>query len=236
MRATGREPDGLAATTARAGQLSLALLLGLIAAVGALLIFAWLARGTRAGHTFAFDETLRAALHQYASPGLTALMRAVTQLGSTKFLLFAGALSATTFALLRWWRALTLFSFVFLGAILLNQSLKLIFQRARPSPFFDTPLPSSYSFPSGHALWSFCCYGALAAILNARIRNRAARSLVWTLVIVLVGLIGISRVYLGVHYPSDVLAGYAIALVWVVAVALGDHLLRRHRSATAQQV
>lgn len=115
-------------------------------------------------------------------------------------------------------------------------AFKLSFQRPRPVPFFDTPLPSSYSFPSGHALFSFCFYGMLAAIITARLHSRSARTVIWLLAGVLVALIGLSRIYLGVHYPSDVLAGYAAALVWVVAVAFGDHMLSRRRRAPTIKV
>src|ERR1700682_753225 len=103
------------------------------------------------------------------------------------------------------------------GAVALDELLKLVFHRPRPEAYFGYPLPSSYSFPSGHAVSSCCFYGVLAAIVTARMRSRAAKSAVWTAAALMAALIGLSRIYLGVHYPSDVVAGYAVAVVWVAA-------------------
>jgi len=116
------------------------------------------------------------------------------------------------------------------GASILLFTLKNIFQRARPQPFFETLLPASYSFPSGHSLLSFCFYGALAAIVTRRIERRLFQVIVWTFAGSLVALIGLSRIYLGVHYPSDVLAGYTAAFVWIVAVAVTDRFLQHRKS------
>jgi hypothetical protein len=102
-----------------------------------------------------------------------------------------------------------------LGALVLDLSLKYAFHRPRPVPFF-VPAPYTYSFPSGHSLFSFCFYGVLAGLLTRRIRSRRWRVLIWTLAALLVATIGLSRVYLGVHYPSDVIAGY-------LAFTLGEH-------------
>jgi undecaprenyl-diphosphatase len=107
-----------------------------------------------------------------------------------------------------------------IGGSLLMGVLKISFHRPRPQPFFDTLLPASYSFPSGHALLSFCLYGAAAALFSADQKKLWVRIAIWTVAAVLVGAIGFSRVYLGVHYPSDVLAGYLGALVWVLGVGI----------------
>ena len=98
--------------------------------------------------------------------------------------------------------------------------LKLSFHRQRPQPFFDTHLPASYSFPSGHALLSFCLWGAGAALFTADQKKRWVRIAILTIAVVLVVAIGFSRIYLGVHYPSDVLAGYLGALVWILGVGI----------------
>jgi membrane-associated phospholipid phosphatase len=111
-----------------------------------------------------------------------------------------------------------------LGVAVLDVALKHAFHRPRPVAFFGAS-PSSYSFPSGHALGSFCFYGILAAILAERARGRGAKLCIWMAAVVLVGMIGFSRIYLGVHYPSDVIAGYCAAAVWVGAVGFLDMTL-----------
>lgn len=206
------------------------LLVGLIAAALAIFLFGWLAEDVFEGATIRFDETVRAAVHQTATPILTAVMKIVTVFGSTVFLTTATLAGAAAFYYFKHKRGLALLSLTMVGNTILLFSLKTGFKRVRPEPFFDYALPASYSFPSGHSLSSFCFYGILAALLTARMENRALKILVWTLAVVLILLIGLSRVYLGVHYPSDVLAGFAVGLIWVVTVALGDFFLKR-RSA-----
>jgi len=103
------------------------------------------------------------------------------------------------------------------GMAALDITLKLAFHRPRPLAYFG-PTPTTYSFPSGHAMGSVCFYGVLAAILAARASGRGAKWGIWMGAVLLIGLIGYSRIYLGVHYPSDVIAGYCAGAVWVGAV------------------
>ncbi|HXG86290.1 MAG TPA: phosphatase PAP2 family protein [Pyrinomonadaceae bacterium] len=203
------------------------LIVGLTAAIAAVFLFGWLAQEVFDGATINFDETARDAIHRMATPFLTELMKIFSFLGSTAFLVALGLMVAVALYRLKHKRGLVLFLITTLGEAVLLLSLKLSFRRARPEPFFDYALPSSYSFPSGHSLLSFCFYGILAWLITARMENRNLKILVWTLTASLILLIGLSRVYLGVHYPSDVLAGYAAGLVWVVTVALGDFFLTR---------
>ena len=205
--------------------LGLLLSLGLVAAACTLYLFAGLAEEVYEGDTRQFDESALALVNGFASPSLTSFMRAVTYLGSVAFLTGAGACAVLVFVLARRRRAAVTLIVTMAGAALLNFTLKLVFGRERPEPFFDTPLPESYSFPSGHALLSFCFYGVIAAVITARIEGTGRRAAVWAGAVLLVTLIGLSRVYLGVHYPSDVAAGYAAAFVWVVIVASADRIM-----------
>jgi undecaprenyl-diphosphatase len=77
-------------------------------------------------------------------------------------------------------------------------------------------------------------FGETLPVMGARLRSLAVRLTVWAVAVSLIILVGISRIYLGVHYPSDVLAGYMTAFIWVMAVALGDHWLRRHVPAEVE--
>jgi undecaprenyl-diphosphatase len=105
-----------------------------------------------------------------------------------------------------------------LGGETIDQALKVFFHRTRPEAFFGLAQPETYSFPSGHSMASCCFYGAAAALLGTRIHSRAARAALWAGAAVLVAAIGFSRVYLGFHYPTDVLGGYTAGLAWLAAL------------------
>jgi membrane-associated phospholipid phosphatase len=128
---------------------------------------------------------------------------------------------------------------VLAGAELLNLVLKLSFHRARPEVAFihlDT-----YSFPSGHAMISAAAYGALAYLAWGRVRTRGRRLVLIAGTVVLVALIGFSRLYLGVHYLSDVLAGIAGGAFWLaVSIALqaayGDRFAARVAGSTVDRL
>jgi undecaprenyl-diphosphatase len=201
------------------------LFFGMALALAALFSFVWMADEIMEGDTLRFDEYIRGFVHQLAFPALTTLMQTASFLGSTLFLTLFGIGVVITLYLKKHRRGAILFTLTTIGASLLLVSLKFTFRRARPEPFFDTILPASYSFPSGHSLASFCFYGALAAIITVRIKKLWLKTLVWLAAAIMILLIGISRVYLGVHYPSDVLAGFAVGLIWVITIAVGDRLI-----------
>jgi undecaprenyl-diphosphatase len=190
----------------------------------ALVALDWLADEMRAGDTLAFDLRLRDAVHALATPKLTHLCIVVSTLGGPSVLVPVGALFVAAFAWRRWWRGAVLLLLAMLGANLLDFTLKHTFQRARPSPFFHYPLPASFSFPSGHALFAFCFFTTAAALTSPRLRHPVARGLVWAVAATLILAIGFSRIYLGVHYPSDVAAGYAAGLLWCSVIIAGDRV------------
>ena len=208
----------------RPARLRTALLAALAAAVMALLLFAWLADEVFEGDVAAFDARLRSAVHAFTSPLLTALMRAFSLAGD-RGLIAAFAAAVVVFLVLRWRRAALWLVFSTAGALVLDLALKNAYHRPRPAPFFGG-LPHSFSFPSGHALFSFCFYGVLAGVLSARLRSPGLKVLVWVVAAVLIAAIGLSRIYLGVHYPSDVLAGYLAAAVWVSSLVAADRWRR----------
>lgn len=222
-------PEALPTTQGEQRRMSAALIVGLLAAAAALMLFAWLGGEIQEGEVLTLDERVRGMLHQVASPGLTALMVAASRYGGPAILVPVGLAVALAFLVRGWQRGALLVVVTLAGAGLLNGLLKLYFARIRPDPFFDYPLPGSPSFPSGHALYAASVFGGLAVLLSARLGNHLLRILVWSAAILLAGLVGLSRVYLGVHYPSDVLAGYAIGVIWVTAVAFGDRLARHRR-------
>jgi undecaprenyl-diphosphatase len=211
-------------TGAPAALAGLAALLGLGLVVLSLVFFGWLADEMLEGETLAMDLRIRAAVHALASPGLTRGLVLLSTLGGPAVLVPLGVALAALFAWRRWWRGAALLGVSMLGAGVLDATLKLAFHRPRPAPYFDYPAPASYSFPSGHALFAFCFFATGAALLAPRLVHPALRWLVWLGAAAIVLLIGLSRIYLGVHYPSDVLAGYAAGLLWSSIIMLGDRV------------
>ena len=119
------------------------------------------------------------------------------------------------------------------GGMVVNVLLKYTFQRERPS--FDEPLVqlATYSFPSGHTSGATLFYGVLAAFLIMHWRGAGARLLVLLAACIMVALVACSRVYLGAHYLSDVVAGVAVGCAWLAICITGISTLRRRRSARA---
>lgn len=170
-----------------------------------------------------------------SDPGLTAF-RVVTNVGSPAAALAIGALACLLLYRRRQLADAALLPLVLGGAELLNLVLKLSFHRARPDVAFvhlDT-----YSFPSGHAMISAAAWGALAFLAWGRV---ARRRLVVAAALLLIALIGFSRLYLGVHYLSDVLAGVAAGAAWLgislaVHAAWGERLAERLAGSRADRL
>jgi len=186
-------------------------------AVGSLLLFAWLAEVVLSESVVRSDENIRAFVHQFASPALTHAMRFITNFGDWQIILFGTLILLGVLAYLRAFEYMKLVAITMTGGGILDGVLKDTFHRVRPEAFF-IPRPSTYSFPSGHALISLCFYTLLAGIISLQWTRLWQRILTWTLATCAIGSIGFSRIYLGVHWPSDVLAGYAAALMWMGAV------------------
>jgi membrane-associated phospholipid phosphatase len=167
-----------------------------------------------------WDARFNRWLNDEAWEPLVRLFEAVTLTGSSLFL-FALTGAAVALSLGRGDRPdALLVSSAFVGAQALNIVLKLGFERPRP-PFHDPELTvSTFSFPSGHASASVAVYGAFAIVLLRSITRWTHRAIVLGTLAVLLALIGFSRIYLGAHYFSDVLAGYSIGAAWLAFCVL----------------
>ena len=182
------------------------------------------------------DAAFTDFLHGLANPTLDALMNSVTDLGSTVVLAVVVGVAAVLLVVRRR-RPEALFLVVALvGTLVLNDRLKLFFQRPRPG--FDwAALPPESGFPSGHSMNSFVVYLAIALVIW-RLGGRRVGIVAIALAIVLAVSVGISRIYLGAHWLSDVIGGYLAGALWllslVAATAVVSRLLRSGRSdATA---
>ena len=202
--------------------------LSLVIAVLTLFLFSWIAERVSREHVLKFDLSVRMWVHQFASPTMTTIMTAFSFIGED-VLVVALVVALIVFLKLRWRRAAWWLIVTMAGALVLDLTLKFGFHRARPTPFFGS-MPHTYSFPSGHSLFSFCFYGVMAGLLARRIPSLPLRILLWTCACLLIGCVGLSRIYLGVHYPSDVLGGYLAATVWVSSMMAVDHMRSNNKA------
>ena len=179
------------------------------------------------------DQSTAEALHTHASeaPGLTECFRIVGFPGSLVALALVGVLVAVALLVRRSWSTLYTWLAAVLGGEALNLLLKDLF--ARPRPSFEHPLvvETSYSFPSGQAMESLVVYGMLAYFALLTLRSKRMRVVSVGGAVVLVTLIGFSRVYLGAHYVSDVVGGFAAGGAWLSAVITVWEAVRRRDMA-----
>ena len=173
------------------------------------LVFALLAIAVVCGGPIWFDAPVRDALRGVSTPALTEAMRGLTLLGWDRFVIPLLALAAWRLETLGRRREAIALAAVVIGLEVLVNLLKLVFARERPEALYGYTEPPTASFPSGHAALSLGLYGMAAALGRGAARFIAAALLAL--------LIGLSRVYLGIHYPSDIVAGYALALASLVA-------------------
>ena len=213
--------------------LGLHLTLGLLAAVGCLWLFGSVAEDLLNNDPLVrFDEVVATTLHNLATPALTTFFVVITALGSLETIALLGLLVAIIYGLRQRWLYVATWLAVLAGGEVLNQMLKAVF--ARPRPYFVDPLlpESGYSFPSGHAMESLVVYGMLAYFAVLALSSWKARTAVVFGTALLVVLIGFSRMYLGVHYFSDVVAGFAAGGVWLSACITAIESIRRGRHRT----
>lgn len=191
--------------------LGLVLILGLVAVFTALAEDVWFREG------FSWDAPIMLAVHRFNQPSVDQLMWILTQTGEAGAIAVAATMAFWFWRRGRWVDVATIMTSLG-GAAALNATLKLVFARPRPAVFTPLAVESGFSFPSGHVTASVAVYGALAIYLwRGGHRLAAVLSGAWILVV------AFTRVYLGVHYPSDTLAALAFTSLWVILViALRD--------------
>ena len=208
--------------------------LGLLITTGCSCLFVALAIGVLTGGPLVrLDQSTAEALHTHASGASkqTDFFHIVSILGSLEALALVGALVAVALLVQRSWLTLSTWLAAVLGGEALNLLLKHLF--ARPRPHFGHPLvvETSYSFPSGQAMESLVVYGMLVYFALLTLRSKRMRVVSVGGAVVLVTLIGFSRVYLGAHYVSDVVGGFAAGGAWLSAVITVWEAVRRRDMA-----
>lgn len=179
--------------------------------------------------TQSIDTRILLTIRQWHTPFLDRVMVVITNIGSPTVLLVASLVLAA-FLLWRKQRAETAtLTIAAIGALVLNTVLKDLFARARPELWQRTVDVNFYSFPSGHAMMSLVVFGIIGYLLAVHAPRWQVAIATGT--VLLVCAIGFSRLYFGVHWPTDIVAGYAAGTVWLVACILSLEIWkRRYRS------
>jgi undecaprenyl-diphosphatase len=214
---------GAPALIAHIAGMERATLVGVIAAAVLLLAFAALANAVGEGSTRAFDEWLLVALR---TPGdladpigpkwLEEMMRDFTAMGSTGVLTLMVLAVAGFLALTAKTHAAVFVPISVAGGVAISQAMKLFFGRPRPELVPHGAEVYTASFPSGHSMMSAVVYLTLGALLARTQSDLGVKAYILVVAVFLTVLVGTSRVYLGVHWPSDVLAGWALGGLWAL--------------------
>jgi undecaprenyl-diphosphatase len=218
-----------------AGIVTLRLVLGVLVSLAAIGGFAWIRESVkdRRTDTTALDRAVLTWDHTHQTPWLTELAKGLAFLGSPPVII-AIAVIATIIGF--FWRkvrgAAWTMPIAVAGSGLLIQAMKLEFHRPRPTLYTQVIPETGYSFPSGHSLIAVVVYGLLGYFAMHLFRAHAARFAIGTATVVIVLLIGLSRPYVQVHYPTDVLAGWIGGIPWLTTcLSIHEHLTRHFAEA-----
>jgi undecaprenyl-diphosphatase len=167
------------------------------------------------------DQSVFEWFLEHREPWLTTVMKAVTLLGGSAFLI---PLAIGIGAWFRWrsgrWQPLAMLGCAYLGALILSNSIKTLADRGRPPASLAIGVYDSPALPSGHATHAAAVWLMVGLVVAATAPRGRQRFAVWTAVVSIVVLVGVSRLYLGAHWLTDVLAGWAIGALWVLLVML----------------
>ncbi|WP_158233915.1 phosphatase PAP2 family protein [Sporosarcina sp. P34] len=181
--------------------------------------FAYIARSIHLQTISSFDEPIIDFVQSAESKGLTSLMKLFTTIGSTTSV---ALLAVLTLGVLLWKKhrdQAVLFAIALAGTGILNQVLKFIFKRERPN-FHRLIDIGGYSFPSGHTMMAFSLYTILAYIVWRDLKTTGSRIAITILAVFMIIMIAVSRIYLGVHFPSDIVGGLLASSVFLFGVIL----------------
>ena len=218
------------------GGIGIFLVAGLVIGMAGTAAFVALADEVREGDTQAFDEAVIRWIQGYHSPLLDRVMIELTALGTGTTVLMIVIVAGLFLTLTQHKYSAILLLVATTGGLALNGILKLGFDRPRPSIFIPAVHTVSSSFPSGHAMSSAIVYGTVAYLAARLHRRRWARWLVMMFALVVIVLISFSRMYLGVHYPSDVLAGVVIGLAWAAFCMATLEAIQRYALRRAPRI
>jgi undecaprenyl-diphosphatase len=233
-RAAKRAPAPIGPLLARLAGSNALVLVRVLLVVAAVWVFLEVAAEVGEGDTRHLDErilrTFRSstdASDAIGPPWVEGAVRDLTALGSNVVLLIFTTAVAVFLAVRRQSHALTLVLVSTGGGFLLAQALKLAFSRPRPDLVPHLAHVSSTSFPSGHSMFSAVVYLTLGALLSQLVKERVLKAYFLGVACFLTFVVGLSRVYLGVHYPTDVLAGWSAGLAWALLCWMAASYLQK---------
>ncbi|HEY7827821.1 MAG TPA: phosphatase PAP2 family protein [Candidatus Limnocylindrales bacterium] len=202
--------------TPQLGLAAMTVVVGFFGLVASLVVLGSIAEGVRDQEVFALDTWATPFLHGIASPGLDAFMNGVTDIGSIYVIpvLFVAVVLGLIWR--KRYRAAAFIAVASLGSLVLQASMKLFFARPRPQLPWAAVLPD-YSFPSGHTMNTVIFYGAVALVIWSILGRRSGMIALGVAVILAFG-VGVSRIYLGYHYLTDVVGGMLAGIAWLLVV------------------
>lgn len=165
--------------------------------------------------------------HAHLTHRFVAVLRAVTEFGSSEWIAVVLSIAVLLFIFKRWWLSLATLIVAVPGGMLLNELVKMLVHRHRPFVdgwFVDW---SGYSFASGHTIGATLLYGQIALFVFPLIKGRRGRIFLFTAAMIVVAMVGFSRIALGAHYVSDVLAGMFFGMAWLTICLFAARPLRR---------
>ncbi len=176
-------------------------------------VVAWLCTEVWEKETFSLDRSFLLWIHHFANPQLDSLMLFLTSLGDPPTVVTIFVTTIVWLGLKKRYFDVLRFALVCAGGVLINQAMKLFFAKPRPALWDRLITETSFSFPSGHAVGSMVVYGFIAYILAKEFQQ--FKQFIYAITSVLIISIGFSRLYLGVHYPTDIIAGSGIGILWL---------------------
>lgn len=173
-----------------------------------------------------FDQNIISSIHKNINPAIKNFMVVVSFLGSAKFYFIIGPFLIWFLVKRRHLIELYAILISLLGGYGLNEALKAFFGRHRPYEYFLVQ-QKGFSFPSGHAMITLCFYGMVAYLYLRNKKLNSKKVFIWLITIVFIGLTGFSRIYLGVHWPTDIIAGYSAGFIWIYICILGVEIAHK---------
>lgn len=207
------------------------ILAGLFLSFYSLNVFFELSEDLMEQERFTFDQVIIQYVSNIRTETLTEIMKFITFLGGKRILtlLLIGSLAWLIVKRKNYWGAI-FYIIAVAGGGLINLGLKHWFGRVRPEE--SLIVEQGFSYPSGHSMGSLIYYGFLGYLVIRSQRGRSLKLLLGIGFITLILLIGFSRIYLGVHYPSDVLAGFSAGTVWLLLCIGGRESIRAYKKRT----